>query len=162
MTGAVDCETACTVATFLIHSNVDYCNSLLLSLPANQANRLQCTLNSPACAVTETPKLHHISTILKSLHWLKTHQRHQYKVYHKHTNHCTLVILLISFHSYTSITLSQCTHHISSHLLALPFNLGLRLQTGQSTILLLLYGTLFLLIFTRLILQSLSIFVSLC
>ena len=34
------------------------------------ANRLQLVLNSAARAVTKTPKFHHITPILKSLHWL--------------------------------------------------------------------------------------------
>ena len=66
--------------TSLIHSKVDYCNSLLLNLPATQTNRLQLVLNSAARAVTKTPKFHHITPILKSLHWLKINERIQYKV----------------------------------------------------------------------------------
>jgi len=34
--------------TSLIHSKIDYCNSLLLNLPAIQTNRLQLVLNSTA------------------------------------------------------------------------------------------------------------------
>jgi hypothetical protein len=50
---------------------IDYCNSLLLNLPATLINRLRLVLNS-ARAVTRTPKLHniHITSILKSHHWL--------------------------------------------------------------------------------------------
>ena len=76
----IDLTTACTIATSLIHSKVDYCNSLLLNLPATQTNRLQLVLNSAASAVTKTPKFHHITPILKSLHWLKINERIQYKV----------------------------------------------------------------------------------
>jgi hypothetical protein len=57
-----------TIATSLIHCKIDYCNSLLLNLPAIQINRLQLVLNFTAHAVTRTPKLHHITPILKSLH----------------------------------------------------------------------------------------------
>jgi len=32
--------TVCTIATSLIHSKIDYCNCLLLNLPATQTNRL--------------------------------------------------------------------------------------------------------------------------
>jgi len=66
----IDQATACTIATSLIHSNIDYCNSLLLNLPAMQTNRLQLVLNTAARAVTKTPKCHHITPILKSLHAL--------------------------------------------------------------------------------------------
>ena len=47
----IDHSTACTIATSLIHSKIDYCNSLLLNLPATQTNRLQLVLNSAARAV---------------------------------------------------------------------------------------------------------------
>ena len=76
----IDLTTACTIATSLIHSKVDYCNSLLLNLPATQTDRLQLVLNSAARAVTKTPKVHHITPIFKSLHWLKINERIQYKV----------------------------------------------------------------------------------
>ena len=76
----IDHTTAFTIATSLIHSKLDYCNSLLLNLPSTQTKRLQLVLNAAARAVTKTPKFHHISPILKSLHWLKINERIQYKV----------------------------------------------------------------------------------
>jgi len=48
----IDQTTACTIATSLMHSKIDYCNSLLLNQLATQTNRLQLVLNSAACAVT--------------------------------------------------------------------------------------------------------------
>jgi hypothetical protein len=69
-------------ATSLIHSKIDYCNSLLLNLPATQIDRLQLVLNSAARAVTWTAKFHHVGPlfpILKSLHWLTINQIIQYK-----------------------------------------------------------------------------------
>ena len=63
----------------LIHSKLDYCNSLYLNI-SNQLNRLQLILNSAAHAVTKTPKFHHITPHLKSLHWLKITPRIQYKI----------------------------------------------------------------------------------
>jgi len=71
----IDQTTACTIATSLIHSKNDYCNTLLLNLPATQTNCLQLVLNSAAHAVTKTPKFHHITPILKYLHWLTTNMR---------------------------------------------------------------------------------------
>ena len=69
----IDHTTAFTIATYLIRSKLDYCNSLLLNLPSTQTKRLQLVLNAAAHAVTKTPIFHHISPILKSLHsvhWL--------------------------------------------------------------------------------------------
>jgi hypothetical protein len=63
----IDHITAGTVATSLIHSKLDYCNSLLLNLPSTQTNRLQLVLHMPLLVLS--PKLRsviHISPILKS------------------------------------------------------------------------------------------------
>ena len=76
----LDHKTACTIATSLIHSKLDYCNSLFLNISNQQLNRLQLFLNSAARAVTKTSKFHHITPHLKSLHWLKITQRIQYKI----------------------------------------------------------------------------------
>ena len=76
----LDHTTACTIATSLIHSKLDYCNSLFLNLSCQQTNRLQLILNSTARTVTKTPKYNHITPHLKSLHWLKITQRIQYKI----------------------------------------------------------------------------------
>ena len=54
----LDHKTACTIATSLIHSKLDYCNSLYLNISNQQINRLQLILNSAARAVTKTPKFH--------------------------------------------------------------------------------------------------------
>ena len=76
----IDITIACIIASSLIHSEVDYFNSLLLNLPVTQTNRLQLVLNSAARAVNKTPEFHHITPILKSLHWLNINERIQYKV----------------------------------------------------------------------------------
>jgi len=76
----IDQPIACTIATSLIHSKIDYCNSILLNLLATQTNRFQLVLNPAARAVTKTPKFHHITPILKSLHWLKINERIKYKI----------------------------------------------------------------------------------
>ena len=76
----LDHKTACTIATSLIHSNLDYCNSLYLNINSQQLIRLQLILNSAVRAVTKTPKFHHITPHLKSLPWLKIEQRIQYKI----------------------------------------------------------------------------------
>jgi hypothetical protein len=76
----INLSTARTMATALIHSKLDYCNSLLLNLPSSSLNRLQSVLNSAARAVTNRSKFCHITPVLKSLHWLKIDQRIQYKI----------------------------------------------------------------------------------
>jgi len=101
----IDQTTVCTIATSLIHSKIDHCNPLLLNLPATQMNLLQLFLNSAGRAVTKTPKFHHITPILKSLHWLKINER----ISLTHINLSKLVSLLTSalfFHSLHIVVLS--------------------------------------------------------
>ena len=76
----LDFETARTIATALVHSKLDYCNSLYYMLPSTQLNKLQVIQNSLARAVTKIPRFCHISPVLKSLHWLKIKQRIEYKI----------------------------------------------------------------------------------
>ena len=76
----LDFDTARTIATALVHSKLDYCNSLYYRLPIAQLDQLQVIQNSLARAVTRTPRFCHISPILKSLHWLKIEQRISYKI----------------------------------------------------------------------------------
>ncbi|PGH37857.1 MAG: hypothetical protein CRN43_18665, partial [Candidatus Nephrothrix sp. EaCA] len=76
----LDYKTACTIATSIVHSKLDYCNSLFYSINSSQITRLQTIQNALARAVTKTPKHHHITPVLKSLHWLKIPQRIHYKI----------------------------------------------------------------------------------
>jgi hypothetical protein len=103
---SMDQTTACTIATALVHSKLDYCNSLLLNLPSSSTNRLQLVLNSAARAVTKTSKFHHITPVLKSLHWLKINQRIHYKVMS-----LTYKILLSNQPSYLRSLLSLQSSH---------------------------------------------------
>ena len=70
----LDYKTACTIATSIVHSKLDYCNSFFNSINSSQIKRLK-TIHALARAVTKTPKHHHITPVLKSLHWLKVPQR---------------------------------------------------------------------------------------
>ena len=74
-------KTASTIATFIVHSKLDYCNSLYYNLPKSQTNRLQVIQNSVARAVVKTPKLCHVTSIFKSLHWLKIIERIEYNFF---------------------------------------------------------------------------------
>ena len=76
----LDSAIATTIASALVHSRLDYCNSLYHDLPITQIKRLQHIQNGLARAVTRTPKHFHISPVLKSLHWLKVELRIQYKI----------------------------------------------------------------------------------
>src|SRR6218665_2943455 len=58
----LDSKTASTI----VHSKLDYCNSLFLNLDYTQIHRLQLIKNSLARAVTRTPRHHHITPVLKS------------------------------------------------------------------------------------------------
>src|SRR6218665_2391295 len=49
-------------------------------LDSTQIQRLQLIQNSLARAVTRTPRHHHITPVLKSLHWLKIPERIHFKV----------------------------------------------------------------------------------
>jgi len=63
----LDFNTARTFATSIVHSKLDYCNSLYYNLPKSQITCLQQIQNSLACVV-KTPKCCHITHILHSLH----------------------------------------------------------------------------------------------
>src|SRR6218665_3995300 len=76
----LDFKTVSTIATSIVHSKLDNCNSLFLSLDSTQRHRLQLIQNSLARAVTRTPRHHHITPVLKSLHWLKIPERIHFKV----------------------------------------------------------------------------------
>src|SRR6218665_3855513 len=76
----LDLKTASTIATSIVHAKLDHCNSLFLNIDVTQINRLQAIQNALACAATKTPKHHHITPVLKKLHWLKIPERIEYKV----------------------------------------------------------------------------------
>ena len=76
----VDFTTATTIATSLINSSLDYCNSLYYRLPITWIKRLQHIQNGLSRAVIRTPKHFHITPVLKYLHWLKIELRIQYKI----------------------------------------------------------------------------------
>ena len=69
----LDFKTANTIATSIVHSKLDYCNSLYF-------NRLQQIQNSLARTVVKSPRFSHITPVLKSMHWLKVLERMEYKL----------------------------------------------------------------------------------
>jgi len=68
---AHDFKTASTIATSIVHSKLDYCNSLYHNLPNCQLNGSN-RFKTLARAVVKAPKSTRITPILKSLHWLST------------------------------------------------------------------------------------------
>ena len=67
----------------LIHATVtlrlDYCNSTLSGVPANQSAPIQRVQNNAARLVLKKRKRDHITPLLKQLHWL-LYFRNQYKI----------------------------------------------------------------------------------
>jgi exonuclease III len=68
-----------TLVSSCILSRLDYCNALLLGVPAALLQPLQRVQNSAARLIYKAPKRHHTSDLLKQLHWLKIEYRIQYK-----------------------------------------------------------------------------------
>jgi len=66
--------------TSIVHSKLDYCNSLYYKLPESQLSHLQQIQNSLARTVVKSCKSCHITPILSSLHWLRITERIEYKL----------------------------------------------------------------------------------
>ncbi len=71
--------TECLVHAF-VTSRLDMGNALLYGIRQDQLQRLQRIQNSAARLVTRTDRRHHISPVLKQLHWLPVEQRVRYKL----------------------------------------------------------------------------------
>jgi hypothetical protein len=69
-----------TVATAVVSSRLDYCNSLLYGMTDCNIHRLQRIQNSLARLVTNSNSRSHITPILAELHWLPVNARIEYKV----------------------------------------------------------------------------------
>ena len=66
------------VCSFVL-SRLDYCTTNLAGLPATHIARLQKIQNNAARPVLQKSKRHHVTTLLKQLHWLPI-QTHIYKL----------------------------------------------------------------------------------
>ena len=58
------------IANALVNSRLDYCNSLFRSLSSRNATKLQYVQNALARFVTGASKYTHITSTLRTLHWL--------------------------------------------------------------------------------------------
>ena len=76
----LDQTTAANIASSLVHSKLDYCNSLYLNLPKTELNRLQQIQNTLARVVSNSKRHDHITPTLQSLHWLKMSERITFKI----------------------------------------------------------------------------------
>ena len=63
------------IVNALVISRLDYCNSLFCSLSSQNATRLQYVHNALARFVTSASKYTHITSSLRTLHWLPIRQR---------------------------------------------------------------------------------------
>ena len=118
-------EMAQTIATSLIHSKVDYCNSLFLNLPRSQLDRLQFILNSAARAV------------LKLLNSLVFHPFSNHYIGSKSTNAFTTKFSqLPTKHSNSTNPPIFTTFSMSKLTLLLVLQLPLLLNAPQSTLVL--------------------------
>ena len=78
---SLDKNSAVILANSLVHSKIDYCNSLLVNLPDASIMRLQRVQNSLARVVcNSTKRQSHSLDLLKSLHWLPITERIKYKI----------------------------------------------------------------------------------
>ena len=69
-----------TLIHAFITSTLDYYNSLLYGLPKYQLSKLQRVMNASAHLVYCAPKSHHITPLLRELHWLPVCYRIEYKI----------------------------------------------------------------------------------
>ena len=63
------------IANALVSSRLDYCNSLFRGLSSRNGTRLQYVQNALALFVTGASKYTHITSTLRTLHWLPIRQR---------------------------------------------------------------------------------------
>jgi len=76
----LDSKAASIIAASIVHSKLDYCNSLYYNLFKSQINRLQQIQNCLARTVVKAPKSSLVTPILRSLQWLKINERIEYKL----------------------------------------------------------------------------------
>ncbi len=73
-------ENAKTLASALVTSRLDYCNSLLHGIAEKDIMKLQRIQNRLARVVTKSPRFTRSIPLLRSLHWLPIKFRCQYKI----------------------------------------------------------------------------------
>ena len=71
--------TSCLVNSIIL-SRLDFCNSILTGITADQLNRLQLIQNCAARLVLKKRKRDHVTPLLIELHWLPIESRIQFKL----------------------------------------------------------------------------------
>ena len=94
-------EAAKTVATAIVGSRLDYCNSLLAGTSVSNLSRLQLVQNTLARVVAQKSRFDHITPVLSELHWLPFRHRMNFKIASCHHSHGPSVSTAI---------LPRCTH----------------------------------------------------
>ena len=69
-----------SIVQAVIMSRIDYCNSLLVSVPSTQLSKLQRLQNGAARLVSNVAKYDHITPTLVNLHWLSVTYRVNFKI----------------------------------------------------------------------------------
>lgn len=78
---SLDSTSAIVLANSLVSSRLDYCNSLYYGLPDSSLHKLQRVQNALARVVyPHVKRHHHITPILRKLHWLPIKQRILFKI----------------------------------------------------------------------------------
>ena len=78
---SLDSSSAIVLANSLVSSRLDYCNSLYYGLPDSSLHKLQRVQNALARVVyPHVKRHHHITPILRKLHWLPIKQRILFKI----------------------------------------------------------------------------------
>jgi len=78
---SLDFDSSVILANSIIHTKLDYCNSLFSGLPNSSISRLQRVQNSLARVVCRSRKFScPTSSLLNRLHWLPVIQRIQFKI----------------------------------------------------------------------------------
>ena len=69
-----------TIATSVIGSKLDYCNSALFNVTEKEISKLQGVQNCLARVVTKSPRFCHITPLPTSLYWLPVRYRIKFKL----------------------------------------------------------------------------------
>ena len=85
----ISLSVAKTIATALVSSRLDYCNSILYNTASKDIAKLQRVQNCLARVITRSPRFFRSVPLLKSLHWFPVHNRIIFKI-------CTIVYQALS------------------------------------------------------------------